>query len=114
MLPFLKIKKSLVIYSLLLLIVIPIFGFNFLISLIGNFLLLILLVPILIFLIALIGFNSLNSKIKTCNECGATSLGINDACMNCGADLSNVNVKNFENLKQPSETTIEIKAEEVK
>ena len=114
MLPFLKIKKSFVIYSLLLLIVIPIFGFNFLISLIGNFLLLIFLVPILIFLIALIGFNSLNSKVKTCNECGAVSLGINSTCMNCGADLSNENIKNFENLKQPSETTIEIKAEEVK
>ena len=114
MLPFLNIKKSFVIYSLLLLIVIPIFGFNFLISLIGNFLLLILLVPILIFLIALIGFNSLNSKVKTCNKCGAVSLGINRTCTNCGADLSNENAKNFENHKQPSETTIEIKAEEVK
>tara|TARA_B100000900_G_scaffold411473_2_gene431227 strand:+ start:1225 stop:1329 length:105 start_codon:yes stop_codon:yes gene_type:complete len=34
--------------------------------------------------------------------------------MNCGADLENINAKNFENLNKPSETTIEIKAEEVK
>ena len=114
MLPFLETKKSLIIYSLLLLMVLPVFGFNFLVSLIGNFLLLIILVPILIFLIALISINSLNSKVKTCNECGTVSLGKNGICINCGADLSNANAKDFENLNKPSETTIEIKAEEVK
>ncbi|MDC3168318.1 hypothetical protein OA867_02770 [Prochlorococcus sp. AH-716-D22] len=52
--------------------------------------------------------------MKTCNECGTISLGINGICINCGADLSNANAENFENLNKPSETTIEIKAEEVK
>ena len=114
MLPFLKINKSLVIYSLIFLIIIPIFGFKFLVSFIGNFLLLIFLVPLLILLIALISFNSLKSKVKTCNQCGTISLGNNYNCMNCGADLEDINSKNFEDSKKPSETTIEINAEEIK
>ena len=113
MIPFLQMKKNLVIYSLILLIVIPIFGFKFLVSLIGNILLLIILIPILIFLIAFIVFNSFSSKFNTCNKCGSISLGSNNTCMNCGADLGNQNT-NDEILENPSETTIEIKAEEVK
>ena len=107
-------NKSLVTYSLILLIVVPIFGFNFLISFVGNILLLIFLVPLLIFLIALISFNSLRSKVKTCSECGTISLGMSNKCMNCGADLDGINTKNSENYKRPSESTIEIKAEEIK
>tara|TARA_Y100000991_G_C21656904_1_gene214987 strand:- start:53 stop:388 length:336 start_codon:yes stop_codon:yes gene_type:complete len=110
MIPLSKMNKNLVTYSLVFLIVVPIFGFNFLISFIGNILILIFLVPLLILLIAFISLNSFKSKIKTCNQCGSISLGINNKCTNCGADLDNEDTKNFEN---PSETTIEIKAEEV-
>ena len=107
-------NKSLITYLLIFLLVIPIFGFNFLISLIGNVLLLIFLIPLLIFLIVLISFNSLKSKVNTCNQCGTVSLGINNICMNCGADLQDMNPKNSETFKKPSETTIEVKAEEIK
>tara|TARA_Y100000739_G_scaffold194333_1_gene175524 strand:- start:386 stop:712 length:327 start_codon:yes stop_codon:yes gene_type:complete len=107
-------NKSLVNYSLILLIVIPIFGFNFLINLIGNLLILAFLIPLLIFLILFISFNSLKSKVKTCDQCGTLSLGINKTCMNCGADLDDINQKNFEIFNKPSETTIEVKAEEIK
>ena len=107
-------NKSIFTYSLIFLIVIPLFGFNFLVSLLGNLLLLVLLIPLLIFLIALISFNSLKSKLNTCNQCGTISFGVNNTCMNCGADLDDINLKNFENLKKPSETTIEVKAEEIK
>ena len=103
-------NKSLVTYSLIFLIVVPIFGFNFLISFIGNILLLIFLVPLLIFLISLIGFNSLKAEVKTCSQCGMISIGVNNTCMNCGEDLG---YKNSKNLKKPSETTIEVKAEEI-
>ena len=103
-------KNNFVTYSLIFLIVIPIFGFNFLISFVGNILLLLFLVPLLIFLIAFLGLNSFNSQLKTCSECGTINLGVNDTCMNCGADLGNENSKN---LKEPNETTIEVKAEEV-
>ncbi len=107
-------NKSLATYLLIFLLVIPIFGFNFLISLIGNILLLVFLIPLLIFLIVLISFNSLKPKVKTCNQCGAVSLGINNTCINCGADLDDINPKNSETFKKPSETTIEVKAEEIK
>ena len=103
-------NKSFFTYSLIFLIVIPIFGFNFLISFLGNILLLIFLVPLLIFLIAFLGLNSLNSQVKTCSECGSINLGVNNTCMNCGADFGSENLKNF---KSPSETTIEVKAEEI-
>ena len=104
-------NKSLITYSLIFLIVVPIFGFKFLISFFGNILLLIFLIPLLILLIGLISLNSLKSKIKTCDQCGNLSFGLSNTCMNCGADLDNGN--NFENSKKPSETTIEVKAEEV-
>ena len=114
MFPFIKMKKSLVTYSLIFLLILPIFGFKFLLSLFGNLLLLLILIPILIFLIAFIGFNFFTSSLKTCDKCGSVALGVNSNCMNCGADLENINAKNFENSNKPSETTIEIKAEEVK
>ncbi len=106
-------NKSLVSYSLILFIVISLFGFNSFLSIIGNLLLLVFLIPLLIFLILLISFNSLNSKVNTCNQCGTISLGINNTCINCGADLINSNKKSPEGLKKPSETTIEVKAEEI-
>ena len=107
-------KKSLVTYFLIFLILIALFGFNFFLSLIGNLLLLVFLVPLLIFLIILISFNSLKSKVKTCNQCGSVSLSINNTCINCGADLKDINTKGTESLTKPSETTIEVKAEEIK
>ena len=107
-------NKSLVIYSSIFLIVLPIFGLNFLLHFLGNILLLIFLVPLLIFLITLLGFNFLKSKVNICNQCGNISLGMNKTCINCGADLDNQNSNKFENFNKPSETTIEVKAEEIK
>ena len=83
-------------------------------NLIGNLLLLIFLIPLLILAVLMISFHSLKSKVNTCNLCGTVTLGINNTCMNCGADLDDIKLKNFENLKKPSETTIEVKAEEIK
>ena len=107
-------NKNLITYSLIFLILITLFGFNFFLSLIGNLLLLVFLVPLLIFLILLISFNSLKSKVNTCNQCGTLSLGINNTCINCGAELDDINPKSDDSLKKPSETTIEVKAEEIK
>ena len=59
------------------------------------------------------GFNSYKSKINTCNSCGAISYGLSETCINCGAELENKNKKN-QLYKKPSESTIEVKAEEVK
>ena len=60
-----------------------------------------------------IGFNSFKSKINTCSNCGAISLGLSETCMNCGVDLENIK-KSSQLDKKPSESTIEVKAEEVK
>ena len=93
--------------------VIPIFGFNFFISFVGNILLLLFLIPLLLLVLVFIGFNSYKAKITTCSNCGAMSLGLSKTCMNCGSDLKNISKKNQLN-KRPSESTIEIKAEEIK
>ena len=109
---FLKVNKSIFTFSLILLMVIPIFGINFLISFLGNILILLFLIPILLLLLVFIGFNSFKSKFNQCNECGAMSLDLSDTCINCGANLNDISKSNqFD--KKPSESTIEIKAEEI-
>ena len=107
-------NKNLVTYILIFFILISLFGFNFFLSLVGNLLLLLFLIPLLILFVLLISFNSLKSKVNTCNQCGTITLGINNTCMNCVADLKDTNSKITESLKKPSETTIEVKAEEIK
>ena len=110
---FLKANKNLLPYLLIILIAIPIFGINFFISFLGNILLLLFLIPLLLIILVFIGFNSYKSKINTCNSCGAVSFGLGETCMNCGANLENISNNNqFD--KKPSETIIEVKAEEVK
>jgi len=110
---FLKANKNLLTYSLVILIVIPIFGFNFFISFVGNILLLLFLIPLLLLGLMFMGFNSYKSKINTCNNCGAISLGLSETCMNCGADLKNIN-KNNQLDNKPVESTIDVRAEEIK
>ncbi len=110
---FLKANKNLLVYSLIIIILIPIFGFNFLISFVGNILMLLLLIPILLLVLVYIGFDSYKSKINKCSNCGVISLGLNETCINCGADLG-IRSKNNKLDKKPSESTIEVKAEEVK
>ena len=110
---FLKANKNLLTYSLIILIVIPIFGINFFVSLISNILLLLFLIPLLLLALVFIGLNYYKSSINTCSSCGAISLGLGKTCMNCGADLENIK-KSSQLDKKPSESTIEVKAEEVK
>ena len=110
---FLKANKNLLTYLLIMLIVIPIFGFNFFISFVGNILLLLFLIPLLLLLLVFIGFNFYKSKSITCNNCGAISLGLSDICMNCGADLENMSNR-IQLDKKPSESIIEVNAEEIK
>ena len=110
---FLKANKNLFTYSLIVFLVVPIFGIKFFISFLGNILLLLFLVPLLLLILVFIGFNSYKSKINTCNVCGSVSFGSSEKCMNCGANLQDFNKSNQLN-KKPSESTIEIKAEEIK
>ena len=110
---FFKVNKNLLTSSLIILMVITIFGFNFFISFVGNILLLLFLIPLLLLVLVFMGFNSYKSKINTCSNCGAISLGLSATCMNCGADLEKINNKN-QLYKKPSESTIDVNAEEIK
>ena len=110
---FIKSNRGILTYLFILLMVIPIFGLNFFISFFGNILLILFLIPILLVLLLFIGFNFYKSKINRCNNCGAISLGLSETCINCGADLNNVGNGNQMDQK-PSESTIEVEAEEIK
>ena len=110
---FLKVNKTIFTFSLISLVLIPIVGINFLISFLGNILIILFLIPVLLLILIFLGFNFFQSKFNKCNECGAISLGLSDTCFNCGADLNDMSKRNQFDEK-PSESTIEIKAEEIK
>ncbi len=110
---FLKSNKTAVSYLLIFLLIIPIFGFNFLLNIIGNLLLLLLLVPLLLLIVLILSFNSLKSKINSCSNCGSLSFNVNNKCMNCGFDFQDLNNNKDTLINNPGERTIEIKAEEV-
>ena len=110
---FILANKNLFIYSLTILILISIFGINFFLSVLGNVLLILFLIPLLIIVVVFLGFSYYKSKINTCSNCGAISLGLSENCMNCGANLNDVNTGNQLD-KKPSERTIEVQAEEIK
>ena len=110
---FLIFNKNILTYSLIILIVIPIFGINFLLGVLSNILLLLFLIPLLIIVLVFLGFTYYKSKINTCSNCGAISFGLSENCMNCGANLKDIN-KGIQLDKTPSESTIEVKAEEIK
>ena len=103
---FLKVNKNILVYSVIALILIPIFGINFLITFVSNILLLLFLVPVLLLLLVFIGFNFYKSKINVCSNCGTISLGLSETCMNCGVDLKgDINKNKLD--KKPSERTID-------
>ena len=110
---FLKVNKNILTYSIILMMVIPILGINFVIGLLSNILLLLFLIPLLIIVLLFLGFTYYKSKINTCSNCGAISLGLSENCMNCGANLNDINTGNQLD-KKPSESTIEVQAEEIK
>ena len=110
---FLKVNKNILTYSIILLILIPIFGINFVFGLLSNFLLLLFLIPLLVILLVFLGFTYYKSKIKTCSNCGAISLDLSENCVNCGANLKDINKENQLDVK-PGESTIEVQAEEIK
>ena len=110
---FLKVNKNILTYSLILLILIPIFGINFVFGLLSNFLLLLFLIPLLIILLVFLGFTYYKSKINICSNCGAISLDLSENCANCGANLKDINKGNQLDIN-PGESTIEVQAEEIK
>ena len=112
MIYFLKTNKNLLTYSLILMVIVPLFGINFFISFLSNILLLLFLIPLFLLIIGVLVFNSFKSKINTCSNCGTISFSSNGICINCGSDLDIVSKDQIN--KKPSESTIEVRAEEIK
>ena len=110
---FLKANKNFLTYSLIIILVISIFGINFFISLLSNILILLFLIPLLLIVLFFLGFNYYKSKINICSNCRTISFDESETCVNCGADLKDFNRRNqFD--KKPCESTIEVNAEEIK
>ena len=109
---FLKANKNLLTYSLILVVIFPLFGINFFIGFLGNILLLLFLIPLFLLIIGILVFNSFKSKINTCSNCGTISFSSNGTCINCGSDLDIISKDQIN--KKPSESTIEVRAEEIK
>ena len=110
---FLKFNKNILAYFLIILLVIPIFGINFVLGFLSNILILLFLIPLLIILLVFLGFTYYKSKINICSNCGAISLDLSENCANCGANLKDINKGNQLDIK-PGESTIEVQAEEIK
>ena len=105
-------NKSLVTYSIFSFLIIFFFGFKFIFSLLGNFLILLFLTPILLLVIAFLIINSFKSKFKVCTNCGTTLISDSESCMYCGSNFSKIeNKKDYS--EDASNETIEIEAEEI-
>ena len=100
--------------SLFLVILIPIFGINFILHFIGNILLLVILIPLLMIAFTFVGFNLFSSNFKQCNQCGALNLNSNNKCSNCGSLLNESNTGVDSIKKDARQEIIEIEAEEIK
>lgn len=106
--------NNLISYSLLSIIFLPFLGFNFIISFLGNILILLFLIPFLIIAITFLSIKSFQSKIKQCENCGATIVGGNEICIYCGSNLDIAKNNDEQLINDASNKTIEIKAEEIK
>ncbi len=106
-------SKTLFTYFIIFLLLIPIFGINLILNLIGNIFLIIFLLPILIFIIGLLVFNNLKKNSQTCTNCGLATFGTNENCIYCGNALSDNKIK-IEVSNTPSDEVIEVDAEEIK
>ena len=105
-------NKSLVTYSIISVLIIFFFGFNFLFSLLGNILIVLFLTPILLLVTAFLIITSIKSKFKVCTNCGTTLLSDSESCLYCGSNFSEIkNKKDYSEYARNE--TIEIEAEEI-
>ena len=106
-------SKNLLTYSIIILLILPIFGMNFIINFIGNIFLLIILVPIFLLIIAILVLTTLKKNSQVCTNCGLTTIGNSEKCIYCGEYTSRDEIKkNTNNIA--TDKIIEIEAEEIK
>ena len=61
---FLRVNKNILAYSLIIFLLIPIFGFNFVIGLLSNILILLFLIPLLVVVLVFLAVTYYKSKIN--------------------------------------------------
>ena len=105
-------NNSLITYIIISILIIAFFGFNFLLSFLGNILILLFLTPILLIIIAFLGINSFKSKFKVCTNCGSTMISGGESCLYCGSNFNEIENNKIYSENAGSET-IEIEAEEI-
>ena len=106
-------QNKLITYSLIFILIIPLFGLNFLIGLIGNIFLLVVLVPLLILIVGFLGLNSFKSSINLCESCGSTIIGNDVNCPYCDYKSTKKIQRNDDLSSDASNKIIEVKAEEI-
>ncbi len=104
-------SSSLIIFTLLLLILLPSTAGRFLVDLAGGVILIIVLIPILLGGISWIGWKVLQAKMIPCEVCGVSSINNSQKCPFCGADKSKTNSQS--QSIPASSVTVDITAEDV-
>ena len=99
--------------SIILLVIVPLFGFNFLVNVIGNILLIIVLLPLFVLAISFVAINNFKTKLKQCENCGSIVVGNPTQCINCGYIFSETDNIEKNMTTDASQKTIEVEAEEV-
>ena len=91
-----------------LLILLPTAGGRLIIDLAGGLMIFIILLPVILLILGLIGWQLIKSQLSTCEVCGLSSISSSAVCPGCGSDLSKKSIEN-DNIPASS-ATIDIEA----
>tara|TARA_Y100001968_G_scaffold260822_1_gene248521 strand:+ start:139 stop:465 length:327 start_codon:yes stop_codon:yes gene_type:complete len=103
--------SSLIWMVLVLLLILPSPAGKFIIDLAGGIFLLITLIPVILGGVGWIAWKRIQSKIQTCEACGANFLNNQLICPVCGTNIKNTQ-KDWGNIPASS-ATIDIKSENI-
>ena len=103
-------------WLVLLLLLLPTAAGRFLLDLVGGLMLTILALPFLLAGVGWIGWKMLQSKMVSCEACGAASLSSSECCSVCGEPFSERSSDHFPSAQQDisaSNITIDVTAHDV-
>ncbi len=103
--------SSLIWMVFILLIILPTPAGKFVIDLASGIFLLITIIPLILGGIGWFAWKRIQSKVQTCESCGATFLNSQIICPICGTNIKNT-ADNLENIPASS-ATIDIKSEHI-
>ena len=105
-------------WLVLLLFLLPTAAGRFLLDLVGGLMLTILALPFLLAGVGWIGWKLLQSRMVSCEVCGAASLSASESCSVCGASFAQQSLEPFSSVQQDvtdpaSSITIDVAAQDV-